>query len=560
MTYDPGSKVYYGTKGSESDRLVPAPQVSFTTEMVYANDTVAGYTYIVTLNGYATALDKTSNITYSYGLVDVSNRVQKIRDIFSLNGAHLYIMDSGGNNILMECRGGTVKSIVFEESPNNWVNYVPYKIEIEFSEIIINGCSVANSLNCNELTINSNSVAPNLIDITKYKIKSFNDNWSFNISEAAYNSYGSFQNQYIDVEYTVSATGKNFYTEEKKLLPAWEQAKNFVQQRVYDQVKGLISNILNRNSSSAGCSPDKTLSQLHSLGTPGGIDGIDSLSHQIYNESISCEAGEAEGTFSATYKAILKNTSNNQPLATDCLHTFTKNKSIQDDNKIRTVSISVQGSITGLIPGGLIRSPNIIEFPKNGKIFLTHDSNTSITKYDKALNIYNQINNNGDISQYLKNIIGITGDELELSGSCSTIPIASSYSSTHDYTSGVITYSAEYNSNRACMGDSSYRNITISVEDSVPMIAEFVVPGRAAGPIIQKIGVNSPKRVSVNIEGVSSQLCCPSLDNSCDSTSGLPFDLPTLEIENMKLTQNQVTTNTIDGSYSINRSYIAYDE
>ena len=191
MSYEPGSIVTYG-----SGRLVPAPLVSFNTELVYANDTIAGYSYIVSLNGYATALDMSSGGINEYGLEKVSNAVEKVRNIFSFNGENLLVKDKN-NATVMECRGGIVRSISFEESSNNWVNYAPYKIEIEFSEIIINGCSISNTINCNSLSVDSNGTSPNLIDLTKYKIRSFNDSWSFNISDTAYSNYDIFQNQYI---------------------------------------------------------------------------------------------------------------------------------------------------------------------------------------------------------------------------------------------------------------------------------------------------------------------------------------------------------------------------
>jgi hypothetical protein len=556
MSYDPGSKVYYGTNGSASDRLVPAPQVSFSTEMVYANDTVAGYSYIVSLNGYATALDLTTGGANEYGLKDMSDAIHKVREIFSLNGGSLYVTDKN-DSVIMECRGGTIRSLSFEESANNWVNYAPYKVEIEFSEIIISGCNISNTINCNTLSVDSNGTAPNLIDLVKYKVKSFNDNWSFNISEAAYNNYGNFQNQYIEIEYSVSATGKNFYNDQQKLLPAWEQAKNFVQDRVHDQVKGLIGNILNRDSAGDGCTSSKTLSQLHDITSPGGIDGISSTTHKIYNETITCEAGEAEGTFSATYKSILKYNSTD-PLAIDCIHTFNKSKSIQKDGRTTNVSLSVQGSITGLVPGGLINTPNIIEFPQNGQLFIAQENNT--TKYNTALSAYNLVGDGQDLSLSMKTLLNINAAELLISGSCISSPRASSFSSTHDYTTGTISYSAEYNSSRACLNNSSYRSISISVEDSTPMVAEFVIPGRQNGPIIQKLGPYTPKRVNVNIEGFSESLisCCPNVSNVC-SGLGLPADIPDKEIGGMILVQNQETINSIDGSYNISRSYIKRD-
>lgn len=560
MSYDPGAKVSYGKDSNSATDIVPAPQISFNTEMVYANDSVSGYSYTFTLNGNATALNLVTNNNGS-GLKDTISSIEKIRSIFSLNGGSLYVKNSDDNTIL-ECRGGIIKSIVFNESGNNWFNYAPYKVDIEFNEVLINGCNVNNTISCNNLSINSNSLSSNLIDISKYKIKSFNDGWSFNISDQSYNSYSFFQNQYIDIEYKISVTGKHFYNDNQKLLPAWEQAKNFAQDRLYNQVKGLIGNILNRGSGTDGCSGGQSPNNLYPVSSPGGIDGISSSTHKIYNETISCEVGEAEGTFSATYKAILKYSSNNNLIGVDCIHTFNNTKSVQDDGRSRTISLSVQGNITGLIPGGLINNPNTIQLPKNGKLFI--NNNSSITKYSKALTAYKTIIVNGDIDPQIKDIMDITMETLEVQGSCidpASYPPAVSFTATHDYTGGNISYSVEYNSNRACQNNRSYRNITISVEDSTPIIAEFVVPGRANGPIIQKINADTPKRVNVSIEGVVDPKCCADIANEvaniCGGLSLLPNDLPPAIINNMKLTQNQETVNIIDGSYSINRAYIS---
>jgi hypothetical protein len=160
----------------------------------------------------------------------------------------------------------------------------------------------------------------------------------------------------------------------------------------------------------------------------------------------------------------------------------------------------------------------------------------------------------------MKTLLNINAAELLISGSCISSPRASSFSSTHDYTTGTISYSAEYNSSRACLNNSSYRSISISVEDSTPMVAEFVIPGRQNGPIIQKLGPYTPKRVNVNIEGFSESLisCCPNVSNVC-SGLGLPADIPDKEIGGMILVQNQETINSIDGSYNISRSYIKRD-
>ena len=86
MSYNPLVKVYY-LKGAESEgpanRLVPAPKISIDPEMYYANDTIIGYTYNVSLNGYATSLDLTSPPSGTPGFGDVLESIQKVKNIFN---------------------------------------------------------------------------------------------------------------------------------------------------------------------------------------------------------------------------------------------------------------------------------------------------------------------------------------------------------------------------------------------------------------------------------------------------------------------------------------------
>lgn len=559
MSYNPNVKTYYGSSVQSATRVSPSPLISFNTELVYANDVVIGYTYMVTLSGNATALDLV-NDNNAYGIGDVSAAIEKIRDTFSHNGYNLYIVNQS-NITIFEGRGGMIRDISFQESGNNWVNYAPYQVVIEFNEVLINGCAITNpTLGCTGTTLDTPTI--NLVDVSKYRIKAFNDGWSFNLGDNIYNNYGEFQNQHFEIEYKISATGKNYFKSNDEVLPAWEQAKNFVQDRLYTQVTGLIRQILQREGNGDGCVATQTLGMLHALGVdtthsttsspyvttsttrgPGSLD-LNSSTHKIYNESISCDTSEADGTFSATYKAILKY----YPVSTtfyagDTLHTFTVNTSHQDDNRSMVRNISVQGSITGLIEGGIINSPHILELPRAGKLLLASD--TSNSKYAVAKSAYNMIGTDSDLTNNFKNHLNISSFlDTDTCGN----PQPSSHSVTHDYTNGIITYNTDFNSIRACQGDRSYRNISMTIEDSVPMTAEFVIPGRANGPLIQYLGINTPKKISLNIEGV--------VDRSTNSLVGLPNDVPMDLGTSYKLTQSQDTYNPIDGSYSITRAYI----
>lgn len=572
MSYDPEIKVYYGTNGDAGDRLVPAPKLSVSTEMIYANDNVIGYAYIVTLSGYATALDLTVTQTQSSGLKPISAAIQKLRDILTKNGSSLYAVDKS-SNIVLQAKGGILRSFNVSESDNNWVNYAPFTAQIEFNEIEINGCSVSQNISCSTLSINTATEAQNLLDINKYKIKSFNDNWSFDIGDTAYQTSSTFPNHHFTVEYTISATGKHFINDNGKMLPAWEQAKNFVQNRLHAQVTALIPNILKRQATT-GCSGTQTLGTIHATGSPGILDinaasgGFSLVLYKVYNESVSCDFSEAEGSFSATYSAIIKYSASNTFYHGNTLHEVTLTQTHQDDNKIQNKSISVQGTITGLVEGGIIRSPKPIQLPNTGKIFTS--ANSTVTKYSEALTGYQKISNGSDLTSAYKTQLGITHTALGLSGPCLTSGVVpSSHSVAHNYTDGVITYNLEYNSNRACQDIRSYRNINLTVTDSVPLTAEFIIPGRANGPLIQYLNAMSPKRISLTIEGaLDNRSCCyadieSEVANICATIGanyGLPSDVPSKTVNsNFLLTQDQQTINPIDGSYSVNRSYVVCD-
>jgi hypothetical protein len=565
MSYDPEIKVYYGTNGDADSRIIPAPKLSISTEMVYANDTVVGYTYILNITGYATALDlSVSNV--DTGIKSLSGAIKKLRDIFTKNSSNLYAVDKNAN-IVLQAVGGTLRSFTINESNNNWVNYAPYSAQIEFNEIEINGCAISENISCGNLSISSDSHSSNLVDINKYKLKSFNDSWSFDIGETAYQTSSVFSNHHFNVQYSISAVGKHFINDTGKLLPGWEQAKNFVQDRLHGQITALIPSILKRQAIT-GCSSTTDLSAIHDTGFPGLLS-ISPSTYKVFNESITCDFSEADSSFSATYNAIVKYSVSNAFYHGNTLHSVVMTTGHQDDNKTTNKSISIQGTITGLVEGGVIRSPKPITLPSSGKLFTTASNNT--TRYSEALTGYNLISSGSDLTSDFKDVLGISPTALGISSQCSTSGgvIPSSHNVGHNYTDGIITYNVEYNSNRACLNDRSYRNVTVVVSDSVPLTAEFVIPGRAGGPLIQYLNALSPKRITLNIEGaLDTRTCCLSnlatevanICSSIESNYGLPSDTPSKNVaNNFILTQDQQTINSIDGSYSISRSYVICD-
>jgi len=403
-----------------------------------------------------------------------------------------------------------------------------------------------------------------------YKVKSFNDNWTFGLDDNIYNSYNfgdaGFNNEHFNITYTINATGKHYYVN-NKLIPAWEQAKNFCQYRLYDQISKLIDNAISRSATDDGCVTLGTLQTVFGSGNDYLLDGLSDSDYKIFNEKVSCNTSEAEGSFSLTYTAILKRTSGDS-LYTDpnTIHTFSTSRDVQDDGKTKTTSVSVDGNIQGLVEGGLIKGSGTLSLPSNGQILLISPLASGLDKYSYALSTYNKIASNNTLNSNFANLLGITYSALNVTGNCidgSGTPPQSNHSATHNYTEGTITYRTSYDSNRACSSnDGSYNNVSITFQDTVPTIQEFVIPGRSGGPIIQDVAIDQPKRITVNIDGaVGNNNCCPDIEDilvsGCANTP-IFSGVPSAEIANMILTENRYNQSS-DGSYSISRSYIYYD-
>lgn len=550
---------------SSGNQLVPSPLISLDQEYYYANDLPVGYTYKINLEGNATSLDTRTYTSGTLGFVDVLSSIKNIKNIFNGNNGTLLILDTQ-DNLVLKATGGTVRNLQFSESDNMWVNYAPFTAEIEFNEVQLANCSGSGYFtSCDSLPSGITNV-PELLDMKKYRIKSFNDSWNFDLSDNIYNSYDIFHNEYITARYTIKAEGKHYFIDDK-LIPSWEQAKNFVQHRLKNQAQRLIGSVLRRTSNSSGCTTDGyTLETVFATGLYGLLDGLENTDFGIYNEKVSCEASESEGSFSATYDCLIKRKITDNPLTDpDVLHTFTTKTTVSDDTK-RNITINIDGNIQGLIPGGLTTGiTGVFSLPNSGQFLLNNLPSSG--KYDYALNAYNKIGNSTGLSGTFLDYLGITYAALEADVTgcvASGSPPHASHSLSHNYGEGTISYSTSFNTDRACSHNSPVRNLKISIQDATPVIREFIVPGRSGGPIIQRLNVNNPKRITMNMDGYIqySTLCCPNnisgiVEDFCNDDYFIT-NLPPAYIPNLKLTSNKTTVGK-DGSFSISRSYICCD-
>ncbi|NDC71831.1 MAG: hypothetical protein EBZ62_00050 [Sphingobacteriia bacterium] len=562
--------VYYvkpGENAGSNNRLVPSPIINIEPEIYYANDSVIGYTYNITLTGYANALrlDLHQNST-DYGLDKVVDHMDSIRDIFNCNGGKLYVKD--GLKTIIVAKGATIKNIDFEQTDIQSINYIKYTIKIEFNEVDLIGCLDNTSISCSESffhsPIQSTPVtSDSLVDFKTYKIREFSDKWVFNTDDMIYDTFGNLPNSHFKVTYTISAKGKHYYQDDGTLIPSWVQAKLFVQDRLVKQVKGLISNILNKsNNDNSGCDPSLSIDQLYVISTSNsGIlenfntpsVGEGSINYQVYNEYITCDTSEAEGTYSITYNSILKKYDSGATAAQNAaLHNFTQNITTTDNAQYNT-TISVQGTVQGLIEGGFIYiDTNDYTLPSSGNHLISLP-NGNQTKYDNAVASYNKYIGNGDDLIILKGAIGINASTLLVKNGSNILP--SNFVLGHNYTEGTLTYSAEYNSafNRSIV--QGYTLATITIKNPVDLIQEYVIPGRANGPIIQRVGSRSPKVISVHLEGASDNVKDCGQAALCNVPVPAPQDLGFSNYDSWIVSTKKHNTNKIDGSWSMDIEY-----
>ena len=565
--YSAATEVYY-CKGNASptsaDRIAPAPTVTISPEIYYSNDNPIGYTYNVTLNGYANALRKEVNIgSVDYGLEPTIEHMGDIREIFSFNGGDLYIKQS--NTTIIKAKGATIKSIDFNVSDNHWVNYSPFTIEIEFNEVDFIGCDNNALINCSSSIFHQGApqviINDNLIDITDYKIKEFSDKWSFTIDNRIYDNYNTTYNNLFEVSYTISATGKNYYVN-NNLVPAWQQAKLFVQKRLHDQVLSLVNGVLQIESNNQNaCAATKDLSEIHDLASTGGLlQGFGAgcgQPYNVYNEQITCETSEAKGSFSLTYTAIVKKSNTAlSPAANAAIHTFTKDINVSDEGK-KNATVTIKGTVQGLIRGGFLYfKGNNFTLPDSGSFITSADG--SETKYSNALSHFTtDIGSTSDLLGSFKTKVDLSKSELLIKGA-SGFPSPSSYVVEHNYNEGNISYTATYETSNTRARDLGYTNISIVRQDPIDIIQEFIIPGRSAGPIIQKLNMKTAGTISINIDGRSKDNKSCTVPTVCDA---LPvFNIPGFgallsESAGYIKTREDYTSNKIDGSFSISLEY-----
>jgi hypothetical protein len=631
MADNPVLNMYY------NDNIIrPTPNISYNTEIAYKNDTVAGYIYKINLTGYIFAKDfvggVAEGITYINNVFSSNGYILQIDSIYNDGSASPVFM---ANNIL-------VRNLKFEESENNWVKYAKYSVELESMNTLVGEdlrqyvASVRGGF-LNPITI-SNLNSPFMADIGGYAIKDWSEQFDIQTGDSQiqrttivekrfqYNQpiestpisiVTTLGGEYFTISYTVQATGKQITSvdnnKNKRMLPAWEHAKRFVHTKLLQQMGGLFNSFLSMNN-------QVDISQMGANGQNGAFssfkdlhaNGITTLpSFGLYNEHISFDVSESNGSFSATYNAMIKrhcpfddvggsvNSDYTFPCYDNVLHVVSKSvtqafEANEENSTVnRNTSITINGTITGLVPGGILNPGSRIHINnlKTGS-FLCYNSNSQYPQvggaggYDKSYyanfafdHLFNY--NNFDLIPKFKELLGVTPFALNVSPTASLLP--SNMNITRDLINGNINYTATYDTKYNC--DPNNFEINVSTTESVPLVAEFTVPNNnikdANGvlcdngkgySVMQLLGTFTPKTVDVTINAsVASDFnkCCL---GTSDNWNLLDYNMMQLESfvipagmnipyigENYALTKKSKTFSFPKGDMSFSLSYVCAD-
>ena len=600
--YQPNIEMFYGTVNDNNSKIIPAPNMGISINYEYANDTIIGYTYSITLNGTITSLDL-RNLSYgeeydptTYNQRNIgalADSIDKLRFLLAQNGNVLHITDASTGTAFFKAKGGILRGFSVSESNNNWANSATFSATIEFNAVQINDTEdcYTSFLDITGFPTNDKGI----VDVNTYKIKDFSDSWSFEFQEENYNvtgkdeyneTYLNLDNSHFRLQYQASATGKTYYvysdddTSSATLIPAWEQAKNFVQYRLYNQVTSLINGVLKTYPDQCGSSDGLNDINIPGNTTTGLLSSLGDANYGIYNEEISCDSSESQGTFNANYSCMVRSKRGGSYTAANCLHTI--QKSINNNYSNRTTrTISLSGRIEGLMEGGIVRSNKPLELPAQGKLLIYNNMNGQ-EKFRNAHLLLDKIYNPAfyqsgfgdgkrDLKQEFKNILHINANafgDMRISPSSDdpykdSFPHPTSFNLTYDLVEGTIDYSVEYSSLANC--SVHYNSITIDIEDPTKVFVVIDIPNSNSCGIIQKLGTVTSKKVSINIEGhdgdyvdliAGSEIDFVNLlacGGSCLSSAYLP---PSFSLPEGIITDQQFTIDPFSGKYSLSLSYI----
>jgi len=485
-------KVRYNNDASQECVIRPTPFVSINTQTLKNSEGNFGVTYAITLTGtiledqgtpYALEADGTNNLLPSfdpdnfppdggdrigpYGSFDniplsqrpkpprqkvmkpaasILSKQRSLRALFARDGQTLIITDIIDDQAATVFCNPRVVSINFTEG--QYISRSEYTITLE-ADALYRGYADDENAYIDEEAItvrgvNQHGQNVRISDLLEEEetsfIKDFNESWNLEVDDGQGESLENPRSYRIS--HTISANGKAFYGIDGEMVrPAWEQAKNFVQQRL-----------------SSGGSEINYPNVAGQIGS-GTVNLV--ASYGGYNQVRTEQIDVGQGTYSVTENWLLSSGTSTEKY----------NMSTSSSTSNAFVDVKIDGSIKGMsqiTPSGF------------------GDPNEAANKgaYKNALDKYNRISNSGlfglssDLYRRANNLVAVQLNSQPTSISIGTNQFA-----------GEITYSLGFN-NRPTNIISGVLSENITINDTYPgdVFASIPVIGRQTGPVLQYLG------------------------------------------------------------------------
>jgi hypothetical protein len=430
-------------------------------------------------------------VPYGEKLGSIIDKQTVIRELFAMDGQKMEL-SSISNDQAKLIFFPVVQSITFDEGP--WVDICRYTITLLATSLLKeNGDLVQDSqpfitssldkineydstksgLSDSEYTDKTVRTEQDVIDTYGGFVSDFSDTWSLEPDEslATSDQYGNIIPLGYRLTRNMTATGITKYiadfsegdTAKPKMVDAWLMAKGFIKK-----------SILKDDTSTAGAEHYPSYS-----GANGSLDSyarefLDLENYTGYNNSRTESIDIAAGTYSIEDSWTIA--SGNIP----SYETFTL--SISTDTQQAFVGVTINGTITG--------ASNVSAGER------TKPVTNGDTRYDRALQKYYEISNNGQFGINSTLYMRANGAvEQYLNSQPTAISL-----STNEYT-GEITYSASFD-NRPTNIFTGVMSESISVNDTLPgdIYASIPVLGRRTGPVLQYMDMRSEYRRNISIE------------------------------------------------------------
>lgn len=458
--------------------ISPVPVVSIRRNSLQARNRTnpLGYTFSMTLNGVATPLPDGNT-----GLPNTVALTEELRSAFNRDGKLLRI--TCNETPVMEIYPRII-SVNFAESNNNWVDTIPYTIEIEYDY--------------DQLDEHPDA------DETPPYIEGFTEDWNVEFIEdqkyfewdlsALSNQVGGFDytndsnNKFeARVTHSVTVIGKQ----------SWEgTGLTGTPVNAVDNAMAWITGVYNNlgyNSSHYG----------HALS--GWTNLADSSGYSEYNHFRSHSVNETDGTVSLTESWII--VGNNASISGEPNRRFTEDftVNIRRSNEDGKTAVSVDGQVTG--------------YEQRTYSGANLDNNVSTMAYDNASYAWNVLQDRVfPRAQFIY--------QQDFSRILNPNPLNKTVG--HQPSRGIITYNYEFD-DRPCAFITGALSENFSINDTHPtdVFASLSVLGRSQGPVLQAIDtITSPTR-EVSIEAVMPP------PSSCTSIADFDQNKPSENVRNI---------------------------